>query len=75
MPHGIESGETNTVEDESIGDVNDDVYLQELADGDIPSSSTTEPSKPEKMTTFLKERRNKVVQKKIPVDQQLLTIA
>ena len=75
MPHGIESGETNTVEDESIGDVNDDVYLQELADGDIPSSSTTEPSRSKKMTTFLKERRNKVVQKKIPVDQQLLTIA
>ena len=75
MPHRIESGETNTVEDESIGDVNDDVYLQELADCDIPSSSITEPSRSEKMTTFLKERRNKVVRKKIPVDQQLLTTA
>ena len=74
MPHGIESGETNTMEDESIGDVNDDVYLQELAGGDIPSSSNMEPSRSKKMTTFLKERRNKVSQKKIPVAQQLLTI-
>ena len=55
-----------------IGNVTDDVYL--LADSDIPSSTTMEPSRSEKMTTFLKERRNKVVQKKIPVDQQLLTI-
>ena len=74
MHHGIESGETNTAEDESIGDINDDVYLQELSDGDIHSSSTPESSRSEKMTTFLKERRNKVVHKKIPVDQQLLTI-
>ena len=53
MPHGTESGETNTVEDGSIGDVNNDVYLQELADCDIPSRTTTEPSRSEKMTTFL----------------------
>ena len=75
IPHGIESGETNTVADESIGDVHDDVYSQEVVDGGIPSSSTMEASRSEKMTTFLKERRNKVVQKKIPVAQQLLTIA
>ena len=77
MKHGVERGEINGDEDESIGELNDDGFINDLVDDGLATSSSpaTKPSMTENMTQFLKNRRNKVIQKKSPIDQQLLAIS
>ena len=79
---GVESTISANVDEDINGDVNgseDDGAGQSGVESEIRGVNTEGgQSRTDKMATFLKERRNKVIEKKlpkIPIDQQLLNVA